>query len=76
MKGQILKLDITIKCGKYKKETHNDLTIKEALLIINEFFKNELEIEQKISYNTIQNLIMEKRPKNKLLLNFLDITKR
>lgn len=75
MKGQSLKLDLILKCGKYRRETYNNISIKEIIIKINEFFENELEIKTKISYNSVMNMINEDRPKNKLLSNFIIVKK-
>lgn len=75
MKGQSLKLDLILKCGKYRKETYTNITIQEIINKINVFFENELEINQKISYNTVMNLLIDNRPKNKLLSNFIIVKK-
>lgn len=75
MKGQAVHIDLVLKCGKYRKESYTDLTIKDSIEMINLFFKNELEIPTKISYNTIINLLLNNRPKNKLLSNFISVKK-
>jgi hypothetical protein len=75
MKGQSLHLDLILKCGKYRRETYTNLSIKEIINKINIFFENELEIKTKISYNTVMNMLIDDRPKNKLLSNFIIVKK-
>lgn len=75
MKGQSILVDCILKCGKYRRETHNKITVKDLTVIINQFLKVELEIPTPISYNTLMNLILDNRPKNKLLSNFIIIKK-
>lgn len=75
MKGKSVLVDCVLKCGKYRKETYNKQTIKDIIEIINHFLENELEIRTKITYNSVMNMIIDKRPANKMLGNFIQIQK-
>lgn len=75
MKGKPILVDCVLKCGKYRKETYSKHTVKDIIDIINHFLKTELEISTTITYNTIMNMIIDKRPANKILGNFIQIEK-
>ena len=75
MKGKSVLVDCVLKCGKYRKETYNKQTIRDILEIINNFLETELEINTKITYNILMNMLVDKRPGNKILENFIKIEK-
>lgn len=70
-----LKLDITLKCGKYSTENYQNKNIKESKEIIQSFFKTHLDYDCDISYNVLSNMINTKRPVNPLLKQFINIKK-
>ena len=74
MPKQIL-LNLTLKCGKYKKEVYDKKTVSEVKEIVETFFKEHLEYDYKLSYNVLTNLLTEGRPKNPILTQFINIEK-
>jgi len=70
-----IRLDITLKCGKYSTENYQNKNIKEVKQIIESFFKTHLDYDYNISYNVLTNIIKGSRPINPLLKQFINIKK-
>jgi hypothetical protein len=66
-------LDCDLKCGKYYTANHNKKTIKEIKEIIDNFFKDELQMNYEITYNIIINMCISGRPRDKFLSNFIKL---